>query len=127
MCRVAPTIDAVLLSHPDTLHLGALPYAMKHLGLSAPVYSTEPVYRLGYLTMYDQCFSRKVKLHPCISVVQYILINIIILLEKVLSYNVFNCIGLGLEWEISKEKYFRAPENTCVQAKYEEYIEAFKG
>ena len=66
MCRVASTIDAVLLSHPDTLHLGALPYAMKQLGLSAPVFSTEPVYRLGLLTMYDQYYSRKVKLHPWI-------------------------------------------------------------
>ncbi|KAK9147507.1 hypothetical protein Scep_006264 [Stephania cephalantha] len=56
---VATTIDVVLLSHPDTLHLGALPYAMKHLGLSAPVYSTEPVYRLGYMTMYDHYLSRK--------------------------------------------------------------------
>ncbi|KAK2421118.1 cleavage and polyadenylation specificity factor 73-I [Trifolium repens] len=59
LSRVAPTIDAVLLSHPDTLHLGALPYAIKQLGLSAPVYSTEPVYRLGLLTMYDQFLSRK--------------------------------------------------------------------
>ncbi|XP_010550556.1 PREDICTED: cleavage and polyadenylation specificity factor subunit 2 isoform X2 [Tarenaya hassleriana] len=57
--RVASTIDAVLLSHSDTLHIGALPYAMKQLGLSAPVYSTEPVYRLGLLTMYDQYLSRK--------------------------------------------------------------------
>jgi cleavage and polyadenylation specificity factor subunit 2 len=63
ICRVAPTIDAVLLSHPDTLHLGALPYAIKQLGLSAPVYSTEPVYRLGLLTMYDQFLSRKVKFY----------------------------------------------------------------
>ncbi|OAY60627.1 cleavage and polyadenylation specificity factor subunit 2 isoform X2 [Manihot esculenta] len=59
LSRVASTIDAVLLSHSDTLHLGALPYAMKQLGLSAPVYSTEPVYRLGLLTMYDQYLSRK--------------------------------------------------------------------
>ncbi|CAK8532604.1 unnamed protein product [Lathyrus sativus] len=59
LSRVASTIDAVLLSHPDTLHLGALPYAMKQLGLSAPVYSTEPVYRMGLLTMYDQFLSRK--------------------------------------------------------------------
>ncbi|KAK4350851.1 hypothetical protein RND71_030164 [Anisodus tanguticus] len=57
--RVASTVDAVLLSHLDTFHLGALPYAMKHLGLSAPVYATEPVYRLGLLTMYDQYLSRK--------------------------------------------------------------------
>lgn len=59
--RVASSIDAVLLSHPDTLHLGALPYAMKQLGLSAPVYATEPVHRLGLLTMYDQFLSRKVR------------------------------------------------------------------
>ncbi|KAI5444324.1 hypothetical protein KIW84_012816 [Lathyrus oleraceus] len=59
LSRVASTIDAVLLSHPDTLHLGALPYAMEQLGLSAPVYSTEPVYRMGLLTMYDQFLSRK--------------------------------------------------------------------
>lgn len=59
--RVASTVDAVLLSHPDTLHLGALPYAVKELGLCAPVYATEPVYRLGLLTMYDHYLSRKVK------------------------------------------------------------------
>ncbi|KAJ9172883.1 hypothetical protein P3X46_016077 [Hevea brasiliensis] len=59
LSRVASTIDAVLLSHSDTLHLGALPYAMKQLGLLAPVYSTEPVYRLGLLTMYDHYLSRK--------------------------------------------------------------------
>lgn len=59
LSRVASTVDAVLLSHPDTLHLGALPYAMRQLGLSAPVYSTEPVYRLGLLTMYDHYISRK--------------------------------------------------------------------
>ncbi|OMO71745.1 Beta-lactamase-like protein [Corchorus olitorius] len=59
LSRVASSIDAVLLSHSDTLHLGALPYAMKQFGLSAPVYSTEPVYRLGLLTMYDQYLSRK--------------------------------------------------------------------
>ncbi|XP_031484063.1 cleavage and polyadenylation specificity factor subunit 2 [Nymphaea colorata] len=59
LSRVSSKIDAVLLSHPDTLHLGALPYAMKHLGLTAPVYATEPVYRLGLLTMYDHYLSRK--------------------------------------------------------------------
>ncbi|XP_022891929.1 cleavage and polyadenylation specificity factor subunit 2 [Olea europaea var. sylvestris] len=63
LSRVASTVDAVLLSHPDTLHLGALPYAMKQLGLSAPVFATEPVFRLGLLTMYDQYLSRKVKFY----------------------------------------------------------------
>ncbi|KAM7491337.1 hypothetical protein LguiA_034258 [Lonicera macranthoides] len=59
LSRVAASVDAVLLSHPDTLHLGALPYAMKQLGLSATVYATEPVFRLGLLTMYDHYLSRK--------------------------------------------------------------------
>lgn len=59
LTRVASTVDAVLISHPDTNHIGALPYAVKKLGLSAPVYSTEPVYRLGLLTMYDHYMSRK--------------------------------------------------------------------
>ncbi|XP_078435387.1 cleavage and polyadenylation specificity factor 100 [Wolffia australiana] len=59
LSRVCSKVDAVLLSHPDVLHLGALAYAMKHLGLSAPVYLTEPVLRLGQLTMYDHYFSRK--------------------------------------------------------------------
>ncbi|MQM07767.1 hypothetical protein Taro_040619 [Colocasia esculenta] len=56
---VCSKVDAVLLSHPDVLHLGALAYAMKHMGLSAPVFLTEPVYRLGLLTMYDHFLSRK--------------------------------------------------------------------
>ncbi|XP_044507077.1 cleavage and polyadenylation specificity factor subunit 2 [Mangifera indica] len=59
LSKVASTVDAVLLSHSDTLHLGALPYAMKQLGLSAPVFSTEPVHRLGLLTMYDQYLARR--------------------------------------------------------------------
>lgn len=59
LSRIASTVDAVLLSHSDTLHLGALPYAMKQFGLSAPVYATEPVFRLGLLTMYDHYLSRK--------------------------------------------------------------------
>lgn len=59
LSRVAASVDAVLLSHPDTLHLGALPYAMKQLGLSAPVFATEPVFRLGRLTMCDHHLSRK--------------------------------------------------------------------
>lgn len=59
LSRVSSTIDAILISHPDILHIGALPYAIKHLGLSAPIYATEPVYRLGLLTMYDYYLSRR--------------------------------------------------------------------
>ncbi|KAI3939514.1 hypothetical protein MKW92_034065 [Papaver armeniacum] len=59
LSSVASTVDAVLLSHSDILHLGALPYAKQHLGLTAQVYSTDPVHRLGLLTMYDHCYSQK--------------------------------------------------------------------
>ncbi|KAM1750937.1 hypothetical protein ACFX11_009112 [Malus domestica] len=65
LSRVASTVDTVLLSHLDTLHLGALLYAMKQLGLSVPVFSIEPVYRLGLLTMHNcrkllkLCISRR--------------------------------------------------------------------
>ncbi|KAK1581082.1 hypothetical protein Q3G72_002944 [Acer saccharum] len=59
LSKVASTIDAVLLSHSDTLHLGALPYAVKQFGLNAPIFSTEPVHRMGLLTMYDQFLSRR--------------------------------------------------------------------
>lgn len=73
-----------MLSHPDTLHLGALPYAMKQLGLSAPVYATEPVHRLGLLTMYDQYLSRKVKFLFFRSLVQDLII-----LEIFMHYVIF--------------------------------------
>ena len=46
-------IDAVLLSHPDVTHLGALPYLVGKLGLKCPVYATIPVYKNGQMFMYD--------------------------------------------------------------------------
>ena len=52
-----PRVDAVLLSHPDTAHLGALPYAIGHLGLKAPIYATQPTCRMGQMFMYDQYLS----------------------------------------------------------------------
>ncbi|KAI9258770.1 beta-lactamase-like protein [Phascolomyces articulosus] len=51
--RVAKQIDAVLISHSDLNHLGALPYARSHLGLKCPVYSTVPVVNMGKMCMYD--------------------------------------------------------------------------
>ena len=56
---IAPTVTAVLISHPDTLHLGALPYAVKRFGLKAPVYSTLPVHKMGQMFLYDQFLSRQ--------------------------------------------------------------------
>ena len=46
-------VDAVLLSHPDPLHLGALPYAVGKLGLNCTIYATIPVYKMGQMFMYD--------------------------------------------------------------------------
>eukprot|EP00667_Euglena_gracilis_P003870 EG_transcript_3888 len=50
---VAEDIDAVLISHPDLMHLGGLPYAMAHLGLKAPVFATLPVQKMGEMHLYD--------------------------------------------------------------------------
>ena len=55
--QAIPQIDAVLLSHPDTAHLGALPYAIGHLGLKVPIYATQPTCRMGQMFMYDQYLS----------------------------------------------------------------------
>lgn len=38
--RRIPEIDAVLMSHPDVPHLGALPYLVAKCGLSCPIYAT---------------------------------------------------------------------------------------
>uniref|UniRef100_A0A9J7X0G6 Cleavage and polyadenylation specificity factor subunit 2 n=1 Tax=Cyprinus carpio carpio TaxID=630221 RepID=A0A9J7X0G6_CYPCA len=51
-------VDAVLLSHPDHLHLGALPYAVGKLGLNCTIYATIPVYKMGQMFMYDLYQSR---------------------------------------------------------------------
>eukprot|EP00743_Colponemidia_sp_Colp-15_P004992 GILK01005378.1.p1 GENE.GILK01005378.1~~GILK01005378.1.p1 ORF type:complete len:776 (-),score=169.28 GILK01005378.1:97-2331(-) len=54
-----PQIDAVLVSHPDILHLGALPYVVGKLGLKAPVYATFPAYKMGQMFLYDAVDARK--------------------------------------------------------------------
>ncbi len=51
-------IDAVLLSYPDRLHLGAVAYAVGKLGLACPIYATVPVYKMGQMFMYDWYQSR---------------------------------------------------------------------
>ncbi len=61
-CRRLPEVDAVLLSHPDTSHVGALPYLVGKAGLRVPVYGTLPVVKMGTMTMYDHVMSRQVKL-----------------------------------------------------------------
>uniref|UniRef100_A0A665WMV0 Cleavage and polyadenylation specificity factor subunit 2 n=1 Tax=Echeneis naucrates TaxID=173247 RepID=A0A665WMV0_ECHNA len=58
MKRYVHQIDAVLLSHPDPIHLGALPYAVGKLGLNCTIYATIPVYKMGQMFMYDLYQSR---------------------------------------------------------------------
>ena len=57
--EIAEDVDAVLVSHPDTNHLGALPYAFGKLGMSCKVYATLPVHKMGMMYMYDQYLARK--------------------------------------------------------------------
>ena len=51
--RHAHSIDAVLLSHPDIYHLGALPYLVGKCNMNCPVYATIPVYKMGQMFLYD--------------------------------------------------------------------------
>ncbi|GFR46474.1 hypothetical protein Agub_g8051 [Astrephomene gubernaculifera] len=57
--RVLPRVDAVLLSHPDLAHLGALPYLVGQCGLRAPIYSTKPVRRMGEMFLFEACLSKQ--------------------------------------------------------------------
>ena len=57
--QVADSIDAVLISHPDPQHLGALPYLVGRLKLQAAIYGTLPVHKMGQMFMYDQFLSRQ--------------------------------------------------------------------
>ena len=58
LASVAKDIDAVLISHSDTEHLGALPYAFGKLGMNCKVYTTLPVHKMGLMYMYDHFLSR---------------------------------------------------------------------
>ncbi|KAI0559705.1 Cleavage and polyadenylation specificity factor [Gracilaria domingensis] len=56
--EIAPKVNAVLLSHADISHLGALPYAFRYLKLNAPVFATLPVWRMGHMFLYNAYLSR---------------------------------------------------------------------
>lgn len=51
--RHAHQIDAILLTYPDHIHLGALPYLIGKGILNCPIYATIPVYKMGQMFMYD--------------------------------------------------------------------------
>ena len=56
--KVAPTVDLVLISHPDIQHMGALPYAIQEFGLDATVCLTRAAADLGVLALYDTYISK---------------------------------------------------------------------
>ncbi|KAL6765646.1 beta-lactamase-like protein [Haematococcus lacustris] len=56
---IAPQVDAVLLSHQDLQHVGALPYLIAHCGLSAPILGTLPVQRMGSLALQELVSAKK--------------------------------------------------------------------
>jgi len=56
---IAPTVHLVLISHASLEHVGAIPYAVAHLGLTAPIYSTLPVKRMGEMYLYDALIARE--------------------------------------------------------------------
>lgn len=47
MCRLAPTLSLVLLSHSPTTYLSLYPYARARWGLNCPVYATQPTVEMG--------------------------------------------------------------------------------
>jgi cleavage and polyadenylation specificity factor subunit 2 len=59
---VIDSINAVIISHADIEHLGALPYAYGRLGLRAPIYTTDPVFNMGQMFLYDSYLS----MHACV-------------------------------------------------------------
>ena len=64
--RRLPGVDAVLLSHPDVAHAGALPALFAASGRLSPkdsyppVYATLPVVKMATMALYDQHISRSV-------------------------------------------------------------------
>ena len=55
---VAPTVDAVLLTHATSEHAGALPILISQLRSKCAVFSTQPVFRMGYLNARETVFGR---------------------------------------------------------------------
>eukprot|EP00887_Chlorella_sp_A99_P003905 scaffold11.g3905.t1 len=62
LLEVVDTVDAVLLSHPDPMHLGALPLLAGVAGRlppGVPIYCTGPVHKMGQMYMYDAFLGRQ--------------------------------------------------------------------
>ena len=53
-CRIAPSVDLVLLSHGDLPHSGLYPYAYSRWSLKAPAYSTLPVQAMARIAATEE-------------------------------------------------------------------------
>lgn len=62
-CSEIPNIDAILLSHGELSHLGALPYLVAKCGLEAPVYSTGPTRSMGEMFLRETVQAKTVSMH----------------------------------------------------------------
>ena len=58
IAKIAPTVDAVLLSHANFDHCGGYAYAVAKLGLDCPSYATTPVHDMGLQLMQDSIASK---------------------------------------------------------------------
>jgi len=55
-------VDAVIISHADIQHMGALPVIFGKLGLGGvPVVCTQPVFKFGQLLLYDFCLNKEME------------------------------------------------------------------
>ncbi|CAD5125049.1 unnamed protein product [Dimorphilus gyrociliatus] len=83
-------IDAVLISHPDPHHLGALPYLVGRCGLNCPIYATVPVYKMGQMFLYDLYQSR----HSCEHFEIFTLDDVDAAFEKIKQLKYLQTVGL---------------------------------
>eukprot|EP00028_Trichosphaerium_sp_Am-I-7-wt_P006019 CAMPEP_0168537780 /NCGR_PEP_ID=MMETSP0405-20121227/20612_1 /TAXON_ID=498012 /ORGANISM="Trichosphaerium sp, Strain Am-I-7 wt" /LENGTH=163 /DNA_ID=CAMNT_0008566569 /DNA_START=33 /DNA_END=521 /DNA_ORIENTATION=+ len=58
LLNIAELVDCVLISHPDLAHLGALPALYGRKGITAPIYGTIPIFKMGQMFLYDAYHSR---------------------------------------------------------------------
>ena len=57
--QFAKTIDIILISHSDMLHMGALVYVVKRFSLDVPILCTTPLYHMGQKLLYDAYESKR--------------------------------------------------------------------
>lgn len=51
---ILDSVDAVLLSHPDPAHLGALPFLVGKAKLDAAIYATGAIHKMGQMFLYNE-------------------------------------------------------------------------